>query len=317
MAAAPVFGTVATVAAVLGLVQGLIWSAASILGIVASTTCIFSLGDGTASADAAFILYVSGTVCGDTILQDQFGMMSGTWILAWSCLFLCFNFIWFCCSVWLLVGLRHHKPKHILLELLAWILVTICVCVLDLAAVIRFGIDVGILKRAGGENFYQVAPAVLMTVAARGYVLYLINVALCVSLAVMGAGIYQETKEDQKQLTQHTSVASLFQPSSADNSLSSRQGATGYIPSARPWSTASDDDGAPWRLPRPVVRPQPQHLVPRVPVLPARPPSRTPDPDYSPFPVRRPPSEQSSGRERAPTRSALKRPPTRLGRTVL
>nr|CAD7426790.1 unnamed protein product [Timema monikensis] len=85
--------------------------------------------------------------------------------------------------------------KHTLILLYVWIGVTTLVSSLDLAATIRFGIDYGILNT---EYLfpYAVVPATLMSLSARGFVLFVFNIAALVYLSMQAYQLHQKSAKE-------------------------------------------------------------------------------------------------------------------------
>nr|CAD7406385.1 unnamed protein product [Timema poppensis] len=142
--------------------------------------------------------------------------------------------------------------KHTLILLYVWIGVTTLVSSLDLAATIRFGIDYGILNT---EYLfpYSVVPATLMSLSARGFVLFVFNIAALAYLSMQAYQLHQKSAKTRRRLSRQTSFGSFFKEYPYQTS---QRHINGFEASPSSWTLQSPMVGTsprePWNFDKPV-----------------------------------------------------------------
>ncbi|KAM7356137.1 uncharacterized protein ACRADG_001973 [Cochliomyia hominivorax] len=195
-----------------GLVQSLIWIGLTLTGIL-SYSCIISIG-GTFNYGSLFgivfiDLYFLGT-CGntipsynDTMLKQVHTVLNPQDIVIWDSVYLAVSVCWLLASILIMSSyLKPDQPRVVSGLLWTWILVTFCICGMDLALGIMFGIDYGRFQRKAYEynldSMYKgavqpdaaqllagmVAAISMMILSLKGFVLWIINVSFMIYLIV-------------------------------------------------------------------------------------------------------------------------------------
>nr|CAD7259002.1 unnamed protein product [Timema shepardi] len=170
--------------AVLDQVQGVLWSVAALIAILANACVLPSSINGFQFYFAIYVQALRLTTCSgwtysgpmtSLVLTDSSQPTSDRQHL---------DFI-------------QNTMKHTLILLYVWIGVTTLVSSLDLAATIRFGIDYGILNT---EYLfpYSVVPATLMSLSARGFVLFVFNIAALAYLSMQAYQLHQKSAKRQE-----------------------------------------------------------------------------------------------------------------------
>uniref|UniRef100_A0A0A1WMC5 Uncharacterized protein n=1 Tax=Zeugodacus cucurbitae TaxID=28588 RepID=A0A0A1WMC5_ZEUCU len=203
------FGCLRTIvlwAAILSLLQSLIWMGLTIVGIIAYT-CNMPINSlftyGSLMQYAFYTLYFKGgCIPADyqqfdhTMLESVQTVLSSEDILIWNCVYLAVAFCWFITSLLLLALVRKDNITHTSAAIYSWIVTILCINLMDLALGIIFGIDYGNFNSAAynynlssmnaGAIEPQAAQLVaggvaaisLMIISFKGFVLWLINVGL-------------------------------------------------------------------------------------------------------------------------------------------
>ncbi|KAI8126070.1 hypothetical protein FF38_09156 [Lucilia cuprina] len=194
-----------------GLVQSLIWIGLTLTGIL-SYSCIISIG-GTFNYGSLFRvvfleLYFMGT-CADTIppynnemLREVKTVLNPQDIVIWDSVYLAVAVCWLLASVLLMTYLKQDQPRVVSGILWTWVLVTFCICSMDLALGVIFGIDYGRFNRkaydynlssvnAGVINpdaaqllAGMVASMSMLILSFKGFILWIVNVCFMIYLAI-------------------------------------------------------------------------------------------------------------------------------------
>nr|CAD7461249.1 unnamed protein product [Timema tahoe] len=249
----PLFRPVGIIATGVSVVQGVLWSVAALIAILANV-CVFP--SSINGFQFFFAIYVQGDKCfnatgtiGGIILPET---MTSTEFLIWAILFLILNLAWLLASSFLLADLIQNTMKHTLILLYVWIGVTTLVSSLDLAATIRFGIDYGILNT---EYLfpYSAVPATLMSLSARGFVLFVFNIAALAYLSMQAYQLHQKSAKTRRRLSRQTSFESFFKEYPYQTS---QRHINGFEASPSSWTLQSPMVGTsprePWNFDKPV-----------------------------------------------------------------
>jgi len=345
-------------AGVLGIFQALSWGVLALVGILAYADVIENEEIPYASdrfQRALYILYFNRKGTNFTELIDLPGladlanstdlanladltewtiMTPGT-VVIWTSIYFGTSVIWLVISGVLLYDSSTSKFTSTII--IGWAAITTVVAGIDFAGTVTFGVDYNEIKYVmdslGNINLlgieYLLAPIFMMTMCARGFILWIINVGLVIYLGV--AAIRLNKKGSPTLLKRHESFprspsftshyyddvgANQYASPTADNRSLGRQNTT-FQPDTQPWDNRPSTVGNQqpiWSNYPPqngVVNPiQP---IPRVGMNPSAPvtPQPTPQPDYTP-PMQR--AKHEPFMYGAPARPVLKNSNTQ-GRT--
>ncbi|XP_037940309.1 uncharacterized protein LOC119673145 [Teleopsis dalmanni] len=209
-------------AGVLGAIQSIVWIALTITGIVSYSCHITAPAMSTTYATlipTVFIqLYFRSSDCSPvdfpgydhTMLFSVGKVFDAEDILIWNCVYLGLAACWLISSVLLITNLKKDNIKHTLFVLYTWVLITLGICLMDLALGIIFGIDYDKFYSAATEydvdvmNGQTVNPMAaqliagmvvsisLMIISFKGFVLWIINVGLMTYLLMRAACIVRD-----------------------------------------------------------------------------------------------------------------------------
>ncbi|CAB3364010.1 Hypothetical predicted protein [Cloeon dipterum] len=134
-------------------------------------------------------------------------------ILAWMIVFLIFNCLWFFASIPLIAAWKNSRQSFTGITTSIWCVVTVMVLIVDLVACAMFGSDYGKIITTSNIVSYQylAPPAVIMTLAARGFVLWFFNLGVLVYLLCSLPNIrkYKKALKEQKR---QMSMAEMYGP---------------------------------------------------------------------------------------------------------
>uniref|UniRef100_A0A1A9WTF3 Uncharacterized protein n=1 Tax=Glossina brevipalpis TaxID=37001 RepID=A0A1A9WTF3_9MUSC len=187
-------------AGTLGLFQSLTWIALCIIGIL-SYKCMISVNEkltyGSLLKTVFMELYFKGNCTplsyptyNTSILQNVENVLSVKQILIWNCVYLAVAICWCITSTWMLIIIKTNEHKAIIAAVSTWIAVMLSIIIMDFALAIIFGIDYGRFKQeadkwtvAENANAAQlfagmVASITMMILSLKGFILWLINVAV-------------------------------------------------------------------------------------------------------------------------------------------
>lgn len=314
----------------LGCFQAITWGVLSLLGILVYTEVISSAPPVLSSDEFKSMLvtmYFTPTSGGPDIMD------SGT-VLIWTSLYLATSVIWLVISGFLLHDFYTSKFTSKLI--IGWVAVSAVVAVIDLAGTVVFGIDyntvqsyVDKLPTDSTSTDRLLAPIFMMTMCARGFILWIMNVGLVIYLGVAASKLNKKEPAKllrQPSITSQYSImrASLYSTPKVDSSSNERQNPAFQPDPIYGWDIQSPTVGSqqrsPWNFsennsPRLNDVVNPIKPLPRVakPVATPVAPLPIPHPDYSPIlgrPVKHEPNLYD-----IPMRSALKKPNS-LGHTI-
>ncbi|XP_055623441.1 uncharacterized protein LOC129766865 [Toxorhynchites rutilus septentrionalis] len=207
------FRAVAKFAGIFGIFQSLVWIAFAITGLVAFHCSMdFSRQTNTLGSLLTltfFYQYFEGT-CGQTNIPfidmtavRGLNLLSPGDLQAWLWVYLMLHFFWGISSLTLLTNARKKYVWYINVFLYIWVAFIVVVCVLDFALGIQFAVDYDTIKRALHERPYTAStPAdqvlisaatvsgIMMVMAFRGWIFWIINVGLAAYLFTQTFKIY-------------------------------------------------------------------------------------------------------------------------------
>ncbi|XP_069698777.1 uncharacterized protein [Periplaneta americana] len=334
----------------LGAFQGLVWFVLSLLAILTYTEVIglgladISVTELPAPSSTFRLTLVSLYFRNSTVgLSDLADTMTAGVVVIWSSLYLAVSVIWLVASGLLLRDFMLRLFSRAIL--IGWVAVTAAVCALDFAATVSFGVDYSRMqtyvdKYPTRSSELLLPPAFMMTLSARGFVLWLLNVSLVIYLAMAittGEDEEPSLKEGEEvspSLIRRPSFSSFRSSLRGDPYDKGRQNPAYQPDSLSAWNVQSPTVGAgkrgPWDFPEyasPKVTAD-NNFPPTTPIFPrvGRPvstptvpvasvsPLPTPQPDYSPILGQR--LKREPNFNESPLRPALKKS-TQYGRTIL
>ncbi|KAJ9580426.1 hypothetical protein L9F63_024402 [Diploptera punctata] len=325
-AVSPLLKPVGIAAAAIASFEALAWGILSLLGVLATQT-VFETKNLNSVYDRP-TLQISSYVAGDK--KDE--------TLIFTSVYLAASVVWLIVSSLLLYDFVKNRFRFGFI--VSWTTVTFTVCVIDLAATIFFGIEFGARQNDDKTDFvHALPPLVMMLLSARGFVLWLFNVAAAVYLSVAAHKIKMGIDSDKEMQNiaerRMSEAASLYGSMSAERDFYSKPNPAYQPEPLSAWNIQSPtvgdtkrslfnfpDTTSPARIfPRigrpvstPSVPPSPPTYHISAPSTPVIAPLPIPHPDYSP-PMSRPVKHEPNMYD-APLRSALKKPP-QYGRTIL
>lgn len=206
-------------AGTLGVVQAIIWIALTIVGIIAYN-CIIDYHNnfnfGSLMQYIFYDLYFRGSCKPNVydeynntvlLLAQKETILDPTQILVWDSVYLAGAVCWLCSSIILITNLKKDQPKTAIYIIFTWVSITLCICLMDLALGIIFGIDYGRLHlKAYDLNLHtahaglvdaqnvqwfaaMVASISMMILSLKGFILWLINFGLVVYLFLKAKAI--------------------------------------------------------------------------------------------------------------------------------
>ncbi|XP_058835762.1 uncharacterized protein LOC131692622 [Topomyia yanbarensis] len=208
-----VFRAFAIFAGVFGIFQSLVWIAFAITGIIAYY-CDMDLSGQTGTLGSLLTMtffhqYFEGT-CTQTNIPAidmtavrELNLLSPGDLHAWVWVYLILHVFWAICSLLLLTNARKKYVRYINIFLYIWIIFTIIISVLDLALGIQFAVDYDTIIHALFLRPYPGATAadqtllmavtvsgIMMVMAFRGWIFWLVNVGLAVYMFTQTIVIY-------------------------------------------------------------------------------------------------------------------------------
>uniref|UniRef100_A0A182TPS8 Uncharacterized protein n=1 Tax=Anopheles melas TaxID=34690 RepID=A0A182TPS8_9DIPT len=219
-----VFRPFAIFAGVFGIFQSLIWIGFAITGIISYYCDIDFSGQSSTMGSLLtltfFNIYFRGTCEQQNIppidmsLVQPLNLMPAGDVHAFVWVYLIMHLFWGISSLTLLTNARHKYVRYINVFLYIWIIITMIISVLDLALGILFAIDYDTVVRALFEypfDMGQVLPAVqvlatavhvsgiMMVMAFRGWILWIVNVSLAIFMFTQTFKIYDYNQMRRKQ----------------------------------------------------------------------------------------------------------------------
>ncbi|XP_055533509.1 uncharacterized protein LOC129723355 isoform X1 [Wyeomyia smithii] len=216
-----VFRAFAIFAGVFGIFQSLIWIGFAITGIIAFY-CDLSLAGqsqtlGSLLTVTFFRQYFEGT-CTMTNMPNidmtavrELNLLSPGDFHAWVWVYLILHIFWAISSLTLLTNAREKYVRYINVFLYIWIALTIVISTLDLALGIQFGVDYGTIIHALFLRPYPTLTAadqtltmavtvsgIMMVMAFRGWIFWVINVGMAVYLFTQSIVIYDYNQMRRK-----------------------------------------------------------------------------------------------------------------------
>lgn len=326
----------------LGCFQAITWGVLSVLGILVYTDVISWTPSETASNEfqnALVSMYFTTTKYNNggnhsdlnTTTQLTYevpGIMDPGTVVIWTSLYLATSVIWLVISGFLLHDFYTSKFTSKLI--IGWVAVSAVVAAIDLAGTVVFGIDYNTVQSSDKPPTEELlAPIFMMTMCARGFILWIMNVGLVIYLGVAASKLNKKEPAKllrQPSITSQYSImrASLYSTPKVDSSSNERQNPAFQPDPIYGWDIQSPTVGSqqrsPWNFsennsPRLNDVVNPIKPLPRVakPVATPVAPLPIPHPDYSPIlgrPVKHEPNLYD-----IPMRSALKKPNS-LGHTI-
>ncbi|XP_068081852.1 uncharacterized protein [Anabrus simplex] len=162
------------------------------------------------------------------------------------------SFLWFAITAVMLTNMHKQEWKYTRNILYGWTIVTGAICVLDFSVTVVFGVDYNTLAehpRSPCAGFLSV-PALMMSLAARGYVLWVFNVASVVYLARAALRFDGVGKIEERSSQGSSIISGMYQ----DPIDSVSQHNMGYQPTeyATP-ERGPETDGNTWSIQSPHV----------------------------------------------------------------
>lgn len=308
----------------LGSFQALTWGILSLLGILVYADVIHV--DVTGSPTNRFKETLVNLYFDHTTQTGDIIMGPGT-VVVWTSIYFSTSVIWLVISGILLNDFRLSKYTSSIL--IGWVAVTAAVSAIDFAGTVAFGVDYNSVQseipiQNCSATDILLAPIFLMTLCARGFVLWIMNVSLVIYLGVTARKL---NKKEPAELSHRLSIANLYNSPPEESYANGRQNPSQQEPISA-WdiqsSTVGEKQRHPWQFTgnnfphSPYGDPESTKILPRVatpvsvPVAPVA-PLPIPQPDYSP-PLGRPVKHEPNPYD-YPLRSALKKSQP-YGRTI-
>lgn len=202
-------------AGAIGIFQSLAWISLAIVGLVAFYCNLDFTGMvasyGTITELTLFELYFRGG-CFQHVPDINFdviqhlNLMTPSNVHAWMWVYLAVSILWTISSITLIAVVRHKYIKIANIFLYIWIFITVSISLMDLAFGILFALDYNDLMFLAHQTpttdvagqfvliSAQTASGTMMTIAFRGFVLWIINVALAVYLFAQTFNIFDYNK---------------------------------------------------------------------------------------------------------------------------
>ncbi|XP_047116473.1 uncharacterized protein LOC124796361 isoform X1 [Schistocerca piceifrons] len=323
-----------------GLVQSVTWFVLALLGVLVYK-CAIDLPD---EPDAAALFgtrlaqfYLAGDECAMSNRSQTVGLTPPEGLLIINSIIIATSVLWVVASsllVWEAVRVMEQRRSWVLWS---WVTITGFICLSDLGIFINFSVDysntvsrirsVKKIQKSLGLEPWDVETmldfptpglelltysAFMMSMAARGYVLWLLNVAaaLWVGFQALGGGCHADDQDERKSLKHHF-LTSLYsdrrdKPDGVSSPWAVQSPVVGTAPRPLPWSS--------FRSAPTVEIPRPFRLGPPPPGRPRT--NAIPEPDYDNESLsREPPQLSREPPQLAREPSRLAREPPYLGRS--
>jgi len=202
-------------AGAIGIFQSLAWISLTITGLVAHYCNLdfagFVASFGTITELTLFRLYFHGDCLQldlpfvDFSPLDGLNLQTPGGVHAWMWVYLVVSIFWLISSITLIAFVTHRFIKIANIFLYIWIVITVALSLMDLSFGILFALDYNdtmFLAHHQGLGVplqhvliaAQTAIGAMMTIAFRGFVLWIINVALCIYLFAQTFNIFDYNK---------------------------------------------------------------------------------------------------------------------------
>ncbi|XP_071056580.1 uncharacterized protein [Onthophagus taurus] len=189
MSVSPFLRPLGIVAAILGTLQGLTWTVLSLLVILLSSQAwkpeLSNFYNFNLIAYALFFLERDSNGSSESDL-----IFTGTTVLVFGCLYLVISFIWAVSSMTLTWIFMREKYENARISCKSWSVITIITTILDFILIIILAIDLEKYSLKEEDDYtvasmkyvYGTVVGIAMTIAARGFVLLIINPILAIYL---------------------------------------------------------------------------------------------------------------------------------------
>nr|XP_022915812.1 uncharacterized protein LOC111425793 [Onthophagus taurus] len=189
MSVSPLLRPLGIVAAILGTLQGLTWTVLSLLVILLSSQAwkpeLSNFYNFNLIAYALFFLERDSNGSSESDL-----IFTGTTVLVFGCLYLVISFIWAVSSMTLTWIFMREKYENARISCKSWSVITIITTILDFILIIILAIDLEKYSLKEEDDYtvasmkyvYGTVVGIAMTIAARGFVLLIINPILAIYL---------------------------------------------------------------------------------------------------------------------------------------
>jgi len=202
-------------AGAIGIFQSLAWISLTITGLVSYYSNFdftgFVASFGTITELTLFHLYFHGD-CHQPFLPDvsfaaldSLNLMTPAGVHAWMWVYLIVSIFWLISSITLISFVTHRFIKIANIFLYIWIILTVAISLMDLSFGILFALDYNDTMYLAHHHSLDVASqfvliaaqtaiGAMMTIAFRGFVLWIINVALAIYLFTQTFNIFDYNK---------------------------------------------------------------------------------------------------------------------------
>uniref|UniRef100_A0A1L8EIL9 Uncharacterized protein n=2 Tax=Haematobia irritans TaxID=7368 RepID=A0A1L8EIL9_HAEIR len=202
-----------------GMVQSLIFIGLTITGIL-SYNCVISIYEtfnySSVIPTVFMALYFKSTCTPDSFpaYENEFiktkTILDPEDILIWDCVYLGVSVCWLIASALILIYVKKDNRKSTIGVSITWVILTFCICAMDLSLGVIFGIDYGRFKSEAADfnlstvysgdiepQAAQILAAMvvsisMMIISFKGFVLWLINIVLAIYLLVKAVFIIND-----------------------------------------------------------------------------------------------------------------------------
>ncbi|XP_059477138.1 uncharacterized protein LOC132197694 isoform X2 [Neocloeon triangulifer] len=209
---------IALLAGALGTFQALCWGNMALLAVIGHGDC--PLWDATSTFLIAMQrMYFQERTCLNNPINPSLpafswaeSIMGPGSILAWMIILLAIDCIWFFASLCLIAAWKSSRLTFTSIVSAMWCVVTSVVIIVDLVACAMFGADYGKIVSAPIAHYaYLAPPAVIMTLVARGFVLWVVNLVL-LTLLVRSLPALRQHKKAVKEHERQMAMVDLYGP---------------------------------------------------------------------------------------------------------
>lgn len=243
----------------IGVIQSLAWLGLSITAILgyycnidfAGTTANY----GTILQLTLYRLYFQGECTPNAFPVIEFeaiqelDLMTPSTVNIWMWVVLSFSAVWLFSSLTLIINVKKSNLKYANVFLYIWVLITFIVSMIDLVMFIFFVLDYEtILSHSFSQtlNFApttssvllsaQVSAGIMFSVALRGYLLWVINMGICLFLFTQTFKIYDYNKLAASGVTSNTYMNNAFKNDEGPQAAINNTPIRGYETQAtHPW----------------------------------------------------------------------------------
>ncbi|KAL9907647.1 uncharacterized protein ACN427_003689 [Glossina fuscipes fuscipes] len=187
----------------LGLFQSLTWIALCIVGIL-SYKCAIPVNNNLTYGSILQTVYMEVYFKGNctplsypkydlTLLQTVQTVLDVKQIVIWNCVYLAVAICWCMTSAWMLIIIKRDESETIIAAVSTWIAVMLSVIVMDFALAVIFSIDYNRFSQEADKFTLDdpkaallfagmIASIIMMILSFKGFILWLINVAVLMYL---------------------------------------------------------------------------------------------------------------------------------------